>query len=375
MARRHQQDAGFGSDSFLDVIANVVGILVILIVIVGLRVSRAPAPQALPLLAISEPDPEPAFIDPPILPELADDPPPPAPRRRTPHPPRPQPLPPARQPVDLITEADDLRRLREKLVAASDSIGRDIEARRPAAAALNSTVAGLADELQSVAADADAAEQILLRLQRESAQTARQVDVLQEQLSSMESTPPRIEELEHHMSPVARLVEGSELHFRLSGNRVSLVPVEVLALRLQENLQRHRDAIMKLERFEGTVGPFDGYKMDYLVERQGASLVEELKYGRGVVRFGVSQWTLQPTPGLVEETAREALRPGSRFARALEGASDSTSLTFWVYPDSFELHRLLQRAAHENGFEIAVRPLPRGVPITGSRNGSRSMAQ
>ena len=47
----------FGSDSFLDVVANIVGILIILIVVVGVRVARAPAlvdvpPVAPPTLAI-----------------------------------------------------------------------------------------------------------------------------------------------------------------------------------------------------------------------------------------------------------------------------------------------------------------------------------
>lgn len=43
MSRRSRRDEiGFGSDSFLDIIANIVGILIILIVIAGVRVSQAP---------------------------------------------------------------------------------------------------------------------------------------------------------------------------------------------------------------------------------------------------------------------------------------------------------------------------------------------
>ena len=37
-----ESDAGFGSDSFLDVIANMVGILIILVVVVGIRVKQMP---------------------------------------------------------------------------------------------------------------------------------------------------------------------------------------------------------------------------------------------------------------------------------------------------------------------------------------------
>src|SRR5258708_2246433 len=40
--RRPRGELQFGSDSFLDVVANIVGILIILIVIAGLRVSKMP---------------------------------------------------------------------------------------------------------------------------------------------------------------------------------------------------------------------------------------------------------------------------------------------------------------------------------------------
>ena len=42
MSRRHSHDPGFGSDSFLDVLANMVGILIILIVLVGLLTDIIP---------------------------------------------------------------------------------------------------------------------------------------------------------------------------------------------------------------------------------------------------------------------------------------------------------------------------------------------
>jgi hypothetical protein len=93
------------------------------------------------------------------------------------------------------------------------------------------------------------------------------------------------------------------------------------------------------------------------------------------VRFGISSWAIVPGREIVEETSQQALRAESRFAVALQDASRNASLTFWVYPDSFALSRKLQEAAHDNGFEVAVRPLPDGIPITGSRNGSRSFAQ
>jgi hypothetical protein len=99
MPRHRVPDTEFGSDSFLDIVANVVGILIILIVVAGVRVSRAPvvlstaaasgatslptAREASPSVSV---DAAPAESAPPAEPEVvhwpADpvEPPPPPPR-------------------------------------------------------------------------------------------------------------------------------------------------------------------------------------------------------------------------------------------------------------------------------------------------------
>src|SRR5437763_477758 len=47
MSRRNREEIPFGSDSFLDVLANIVGILIILIVAAAARMGRAPDPVLL----------------------------------------------------------------------------------------------------------------------------------------------------------------------------------------------------------------------------------------------------------------------------------------------------------------------------------------
>ncbi len=46
MAREKGDDIEFGSDSFLDVVANIVGILIILIVVAGIKAGAAPVAAA-----------------------------------------------------------------------------------------------------------------------------------------------------------------------------------------------------------------------------------------------------------------------------------------------------------------------------------------
>ena len=78
MSRRQKAEMDFGSDSFLDIIANIVGILIILIVIAGVRVSQQAAkvsePEAEGQFTRPLPDAEPVYVPPaplpPLLPEV-----------------------------------------------------------------------------------------------------------------------------------------------------------------------------------------------------------------------------------------------------------------------------------------------------------------
>ncbi len=94
-----------------------------------------------------------------------------------------------------------------------------------------------------------------------------------------------------------------------------------------------------------------------------------------MMRIGVTNWTIVPDHDLKAEPAETALSLGSKFIRTLQTAEPGTTLTFWVYPDSFKLYRRLQQFAHNEGFTVAARPLPFGIPIAGSPNGTRSAGQ
>ena len=50
-------------------------------------------------------------------------------------------------------------------------------------------------------------------------------------------------------------------------------------------------------------------------------------------------------------------------------------MTFWVYPDSFALYRQLRDYLYDREVVVAGRPLPEGVPVSGSKRGSVSRGQ
>jgi hypothetical protein len=177
-----------------------------------------------------------------------------------------------------------------------------------------------------------------------------------------------VRQLQHRITPISRVIteNETELHFRCLGNAVSVIPLDELVERMKAQLERQREVILRTRRFSGTVGPARGWNLHYNVETQ-----QHL----GLVRASVSQFELVPEPDLEVEPAAVALRPDSMFRNELRKAEPDSTITFWVYPDSFELYRKLQAIVHREGLSVAARPLPAGTPIMGSPHGSRSAAQ
>lgn len=384
MARTSRNsEQSFGSDSFLDVIANVVGILIILMVIAGVKVSRAPiitrqvdpppgVEPEIPMIIIDS-APEAAdlghtaawpsnFVPAPVPQVVAES--------------EPAPPPPVVEPPRELVEQSRV------LTAFIGGVQQRIAAAEQQYAQLNqqyqemhSDIASLESTLETrrsgLVGEASRLEQMRAAL----LQTENQLQELRYALDEEAQQDPDVEVLEHRLTPIGRMVTQREVHFRLAQGKVTFVPIEELAALVQQDIQRQQDLILKLRYYTGNVGPEEGYRMQYVVQQQDMSLLDELRIGgANVVRVGVTQWLLSPEPGLDGETADEALQEGSRFLRILRRYPGAT-LTFWVYPDSFEAHQKLNAFVRDAGFEVAARPLPDGVPIAGSPNGSRSVAQ
>jgi multidrug efflux pump subunit AcrA (membrane-fusion protein) len=196
------------------------------------------------------------------------------------------------------------------------------------------------------------------------------------QLDQTDAKTPKLQQIEHRITPIGQTVTGRELHFQVLGNRVALIPLEPLIDRLKDQIERRKDWLAKSRQHMGQVGPVGGFSMNYVVQRDNMSVVDEVRLGgQGMFRISVSSWQLQPERDLVTESVAQALEPGSRFYAALLEAGDAAALTFWVYPDSFEAFSDLKRFCHSQNFLVAGRPLPHGVPISGSPTGSRSAGQ
>jgi hypothetical protein len=132
-------------------------------------------------------------------------------------------------------------------------------------------------------------------------------------------------------------------------------------------------ATWRVERVTQPVGPF---RLRYTVERERTPLDAGPTPPERGFRYGLSEWTVEPLTSKRGETLEQALLAKSEF-RQLTDHLDArlTVVTFWVYPDSFEMFRQLRDHLYERNLDIAGRPLPPDAPIAASRQGTASRGQ
>lgn len=410
MAGKKHEEPSFGSDSFLDVITNMVGIIVILIVLVGLRVrhgvqesqlkqaaaqqARHAADQEANRLKTLEWEKAKAQID------REND------RRR-------------QQSRDEFAEREKElarrqaveRRRQESLAKQAELIHqhereaqerRDTVARyeretdrlRAEAAALAEKAARVKSETESQRAAAQDKEAELIakqkdvdrwrvaldyesqrreKYQRSWDELRREFFALRDQLESIKAKPKVTKTWRHYATPIARRVQQKELHFRCVGGRVANIHLEALLDRCREAIFGGPNPLAVDEK--NVVGPINGFRLAYGIARPRDTWSEQA-LNPFVVRVQLTGWRIIGESDRLGETEQEALASGSKFiADLLLNPPEQYAITLWVYPDSFPLATALRARLHEMGYSVALRPLPKGVPIAGSPFGSASRVQ
>ncbi|WP_145360209.1 hypothetical protein [Alienimonas californiensis] len=373
-----------GSDSFLDVLANLVGILVVLVVMTALQAAArpaasiaeadAPAPEsAAPEMALEPIVSEPVALEPPAMVRVPLI----APKPNVVFEPTPPPVVPASLERDVAAAEATLAVLRRRVdesaaahLMAAETAERERQRAAAAAAELQRRRAAMSQIQADAAAAARAAE--AARLDR---------DLWAAKAAAAGDKPP--ERFEHSALPVGRRVTGDELHFRLvgdpndpKGGLVRPVPIDDLTAKLEQDIQRRRNQIMDRGGYDGTVGPMSGYVMNYRIERETDDVLDRVRSASpGIVRFRLAGWTLADAGDDPSATLDAALAEGSDFRFLLATAGPGATATFWVAPEAFAAFRALRAEARAAGLYVAARPLPNGVPISGSPDGSRSVAQ
>jgi hypothetical protein len=354
MYRRRRTSNGevaFSFDSFLDVVANVIGIIIRLILVawVGARAYQG---------AVEISPEELATVTSKNL--------------QVPHDTLEQ---------QLARTKDDLEQARASLYEKLKLLGK-IEETKEQVKREWSKVAGDAQELAREGQTLDkvlavkekavsAPEYTMSELRERSRAVLKQIDDVQH--------APVVKKTLRYHTPVSRPVHTDELMFECHYGRVTFIDLPAFINEIQRGFEDKSELLKNQWHAVDTIGPIGAFRMRYTLERQRDSLDtavgEGLPTARGF-RYGLSEWVLEPVRVMRGEPADKALSPGSEFRHAVDaGVPEQTVVTFWVYPDSFALFRQLRDFLYERGLEVAGRPLPEEAPIAASQHGTRSRGQ
>ncbi len=319
-----------GQDSFLDVVTNIVGILIILVMVIGGRVQQIVLKAAPASAAKTE---------------------------------------------TLLREIEDL----EKTAAMAESEIDDLanQARTVATAAsfagdsrvqLATAVAAAKVEVEKQKQSADAEKVAAAEAAARRKQIQEEIDRCTLEAEGIAHAAATTKEVLAYPTPIARTVTGDELHFRLEAGRIAYIPLTELFEQAKTQTRRHSGSIATLSNRIETVGPVQDFSLDYVIEAK-------VDQARGQVLIRSREWVVRPARQQIGETAAEALAPRSRFRQVLADITPETTVTLWCYPDSFEEFRTLREELHRLGIPTAGRPMPEGAPIGGSTDGSKSVVQ
>jgi hypothetical protein len=175
-------------------------------------------------------------------------------------------------------------------------------------------------------------------------------------------------------------VQADEVFFECRTGRVSFIDLTALTSDIRRNMERMRSELRDQWQVNAVTDSVGAFRLQYTLERD-RGLPEAVEPAgppdrHAGFRFSLSGWTVEPTRDDRGEELRLALCPGSEFRRIVDQLDPGQSaVTFWVYPDSFALYRTLRDVLYDRGLMVAGRPLPPGIPIMCSRQGTISRGQ
>jgi hypothetical protein len=337
LTRRRPDHETPGKDSFLDVVANVVAILIILVMVVGSQAKQGIVAQHAAQqisAALAAPTAEVASAE----------------------------------AASSSVEAS-IRELEHKI--REQSLAAVMRAREREQKQLLVTIAEqrLAEHRDQLGES----ERIKYDLQQQLVASRGEMAKLSAAQSTTGKPPPIV--LQHLPTPMAKTVFGTELHFRLLGGRLAFIPWEEMLTALKADAPKHIGKLRESPRVELSLPVIAGFGARYILRRNDVQFQTQV----GVAsqsRVELEKIYFVDAEQILGVPLAEALQPGSEFrSRIGEHKPQNTTVTVWVYPDSFDQFRTLKAELFKLGYLTAGRPLPDGHPIGGSPDGSRSSAE
>ncbi len=355
--RRPKREIAFSFDSFLDVVANVVGIILRLILVawVGARAYHGQPVMAPPPAIVEE------YEEPLVAPSTPE-------------------------PTDPL--AAEIQRKRRELAEAEAALVAHLREQEQ-----------MSHESVKVAGDLKAVterEEVLIKQRREIENAAtNKLKIAKTATLSMADLSERSRKLTAEIETLRKLpVQKQILRYRtpvsqpvtqelicecLQG-RVTVIDRAGLEEQAARDVRARIDELRNSFEIRGVTTPSGAFRLRFVVERS-----KELLEGKGpaATPLAGSKFSARMTQGMFEPVQAErgdsidiALKDGSAFRRVIDSLDpQQTAVTFCVYPDSFALYRKLRDYLHDHDIVVAGRPIPEGVTIGISVYGSQSRGQ
>jgi len=338
-------------DSFLDVIANVVGVLIILVMLVGVRASHsAIVAKSEPPADIQEVKSSASTVDLAPLQEALDQ---------------------ARR--QAVASQREIQKMAVRIV----TIGQEtvVHDRRRVELAMHRSI--IEKDLQQRRSKLDSDRQQEFDVQRKLVEAQIHLDEMTKEQLALATASPAVEEVECVPTPLAKTVEEEAIHLRLHKGLVSIVPLEELLAEVQYHVEDFRRRLQSRDEVVETFGPLGGYRLRFTItKRNAAGSVGGPRAGQLQRTFHDQFAQVLPVSDEIGQNVEQALRPGSELHQRLHSYQRQTPpVVVWLYTDSFNEFRPLKRALWEMGVAVAVRPMRPGALIGASPHGSKSSAQ
>jgi hypothetical protein len=324
------------ADSFLDIVASIVSIMIIMVLMTGLKIRHAPVDAA----ELEQPS-------------AADE--------------------------DLSRELSDEQTLRHDVLALAgeiQNVQQQTLLRQGERDVLATTVRTLQIELEGSEQPSAGEGPQDAALSGKLSDVRSRLQEIEQARKAVETAPAPALQVESYPTPLGRTVDGHEIHVQLRGGRIACIPLEDLLTRFKSDAERKVHKLADASEFTETIGPEGGFRLRYTLERHEVTATESNHTGRTGAYIRLKQWTLIPVEENLGETIDEALAENSQFRQAIvDRRARGATITCWTYPDSFDVFRRLKKELYRMDFAVAARPLPQGTPISGSPEGVKSTSE
>jgi hypothetical protein len=203
----------------------------------------------------------------------------------------------------------------------------------------------------------------------------RQFEELTKQHGKLPEVQKSVIALQHLPTPMAKTVFGKELHVMIRDHQLSVIPWDTLVDLLKSSARSTASRNSQRDKFEDVLGPIDGFLMRYrLISKSG--LMSDGRVAAMGKMVELERFELEETRDVLRESVEASLAQKGRLRAELDATrSNHTTVTVWVYPESFNEFRKLKEMLYKEGCLCAARPLPRDMRIGASPQGSSSTAQ